>query len=147
MIAPVRRPGRHNVVNTSRTARSAEATRHSASGRITSFTLVSLRPKLPPGWNFTKSRGLNSRMRAITSASASPNASMAVVEVLGASPNEQASRIGPRSSTTLALRANVLPVLPVMATIGTPNSITEGSIRSTSSVSPLNESTSRQSSR
>ena len=83
-------------------------------------------------------------MRLATSASASPTASMAVVLVLGARPSEQASLSGPRSIVTVAARPSVLVRLPVTATIGTPNSFSEGSSRTTSSVSPLCDSTSTQ---
>ena len=48
------------------------------------------------------------RMRLVTSARASPTASMAVVLVLGARPSEQASCSGPRSIVTVAARASVL---------------------------------------
>ena len=60
-------------------------------------------------------------MRLVTSASASPIASIAVVLVLGASPSEQASLSGPRSIVTFAARPSVLVRLPVMAMIGMPN--------------------------
>ena len=57
-------------------------------------------------------------MRLTTSARASPTASIAAVLLLGAEPSGQASSTGPRSITTAAERANVLPAEPVTAMIG-----------------------------
>ena len=66
---------------------------------------------------------------------------MAVVLVLGAKPNEQASRSGPSSNVTAAARPSELVCRAVMAMIGTRRRARLGSNRSTSSVSPLCEST------
>ena len=70
-------------------------------------------------------------------------ANMAVVLVLGARPSEQASLSGPRSIVTVAARPSVLVRRPVTATIGTPKAASEGSSRTTSSVSPLCDRISR----
>ena len=66
-------------------------------------------------------------MRLVTNANASPRASIAVVLVLGARPNEQASLSGPSFNTIEAARASVLSCLPVMAIVVTPNSASDGS--------------------
>ncbi len=76
-------------------------------------------------------------MRLVTRASASPTPNMAVVLVLGASPSEQASLSGPSSITTEAADASVLVRRAVIAMIDAPSSLSDGSSRVTSSVSPL----------
>ena len=67
-------------------------------------TLISFRPNCPAGWNIAKSSAVNFRSFITVSASASPSASIAVVEALGASPSGQASSIFPIASTTSARR-------------------------------------------
>ena len=114
MMAPLRRPGFVHFTITSRTDSESLAERHSASGRMMSSTLLSLRPSAPPGWKRAKSSAWKFRILLITSASASPTASMAVVLVLGARPSEQTSSKSPSSMTTLAARPTVLLVRAVI---------------------------------
>ncbi len=55
IVAPVRRAGLLAWTSTSRTVPEASAIRQSESRRITSSTLASFLPRLPPGWNLAKS--------------------------------------------------------------------------------------------
>jgi hypothetical protein len=54
--------------------------------RISSPTFIRRRPRSPPGWKRAKSSGPKRRPSCTTSASASPSASIAVVDALGARP-------------------------------------------------------------
>ena len=58
---------------------------------ISCSTRSSWLPSLPPGWNTAKSRAEKPRRSSSATASASPSASMQVVEVVGARPIGQAS--------------------------------------------------------
>ena len=88
-------------------------------------TLLSFCPRLPAGWKRAKSSRPKFRSRLVTSARASPTASIAVVLLLGARPSGQASSTGPSSRTTRAARPSVLSARPVIAMIGTPKSASE----------------------
>ena len=78
-------------------------------------TLSSLRPSLPPGCSTWKSSPEKPLRSSMATASASPSASITVVEVVGASPMGQASGASGSSSTTSAACARVLCRLAVMA--------------------------------
>src|SRR3989442_1145298 len=80
-------------------------------------------------------------------ARASPMASAAVVDDVGARFIGHASSATLTSSTTSHWRASVEPGLPVRSTIGTPSRLSGGRIASTSSVSPEFESASTTSPR
>ncbi len=137
IVAPVRRPGTRARTSTSRTVWPSGATRHCSSGRMCCSTLLSFCPRLPAGWKRAKSSRPKFRMRLVTSARASPTASIAVVLLLGARPSGQASSTGPSSRTTRAARPSVLSARPVMAMIGKPNSASGANSRRISAVSPL----------
>ena len=113
--------------------------------RISSPTLISLRPRSPPGWKRAKSSGPKSRPSCTTSASASPSASMAVVDALGARPCGPGSAICPSSSTTSLWRPSVESFACVIATSAAPQALTCGSMTKSSSVSPDLENASSRS--
>ncbi len=69
-------------------------------------------------------------------ASASPAASAAVVEQVGARFIGHASSGTPTSRTTSHCRASAEPGLPVISTMGTPSRLSVGTMASTSSVCP-----------
>src|SRR5579864_1335346 len=64
-------------------------------------------PSFPPGCRFAKSSSLNPRLSLRVTASASPNASIVVVEAVGASPSEQASCATEQSKATSPAAAKV----------------------------------------
>src|SRR5439155_230676 len=68
--------------------------------------------------NSAKSSAVNLRIFMIDNASASPSASIAVVDALGASPSGQASSIAPIFSTMSAARPRPLLRLAVTAMTG-----------------------------
>src|SRR5215467_7122042 len=84
------------------------ATRGSASPVcISDFTRANRFPNFPPGCKLAKSSSLNPRRSLNATASASPKASMVVVEAVGASPKEQASCAMEQSKATSAAAARV----------------------------------------
>src|SRR5260370_878075 len=83
-------------------------TRGSASPEcISDSTRANLFPSFPPGCKLAKSSSLNPRFSLSVTASASPNASIVVVEAVGARPSEQASLAIEQSSATSAACAKV----------------------------------------
>src|SRR5580704_10171233 len=64
-------------------------------------------PSFPPGCRLAKSSSLNPRRSLNVTASASPKASIVVVEAVGASPKEQASCATEQSRATSAAAAKV----------------------------------------
>src|SRR5215467_7985641 len=81
---------------------------------ISDSTRANCFPKLPPGCRLAKSSSLNPRFSERATASASPRASMVVVDAVGARPRLQASLATEQSSATSAAAANVdnLELLP-----------------------------------
>src|SRR5580704_987412 len=130
---------------------------------IRDSTRASFFPSFPPGCRFAKSSSLKPRFSDRATASASPNASMVVVDAVGASPREQASLATEQSSATSAASASVespdrvrraLPpgspaqiASPVMLISGTCSRLIVASSRRISSVSPLADSASTTSPR
>ena len=125
---------------------------------ISASTRASFFPSLPPGCRFAKSSSLNPRFSESATASASPSASIVVVEAVGARPNEQASFATEQSSAISAASAKVESLLllvlasaqiqsPVMLISGTCNRLMVASSRRISSVSPLADSASTTSPR
>src|SRR5271157_5576319 len=74
---------------------------------ISDSTRASRLPSFPPGCRLAKSSSLNPRFSESATASASPRASMVVVEAVGASPSEQASLEIEQSKATSAAEARV----------------------------------------
>src|SRR3974390_3194366 len=70
-------------------------------------TRLSRLPSLPPGCRLAKSSSLNPLFSESATASASPNASMDVVDAVGATPKEQASLATEQSKATSAACASV----------------------------------------
>src|SRR5664279_3308976 len=70
-------------------------------------TRIKRLPSLPPGCRLAKSSSLKPRRSDNATASASPRASIVVVEAVGASPSEQASLATEQSSAMSAACANV----------------------------------------
>ncbi len=104
---------------------------------ITSPTATFSRsPRLPPGWLRRKSSARNFLRLSRTTARASPMASVAVVEVVGARPSGQASLGMATSSVTTACRDRVESATPHRAMIDTPRSLRLPSRRFSSAVSP-----------
>ena len=97
----------------------------------------SCRPRLPPGWNTANCLEVKLCFPMSAMASASPKARAAVVLEVGASPRGQASLFTPTFRTTSAFFARVESVLPTMAMSFAPIRRREGSMFSTSPVSPL----------
>src|ERR1700686_819628 len=95
--------------------------------RITSRTRQRRCPRVPPGSSSANCSRENPRWCKSVMASASPMASSAMVLVVGASPNGQASGLGPISSTTSAARASELCASEVSAMTGTPIRLSAGS--------------------
>src|SRR5580692_9442766 len=88
--------------------RVAGVTQGSASPEcINDSTRASRFPNFPPGCKLAKSSSLNPRRSLKVTASASPNASIAVVEAVGASPSAQASCAIEQSNATSAAAAKV----------------------------------------
>ena len=113
---------------------------------ISASTRASRLPSLPPGCRLAKSSSLKPRFSASATASASPKASMVVVEAVGASPRVQASLAMEQSSATSAAETRVEILVPaptsshVMLISGTCNRLIVAKSRRISSVSPLAES-------
>ena len=105
--------------------------------RMTSLTWVRRRrPSAPPGWERAKSSGPNPLASKQATARASPIASVAVVEDVGAKFRGQASRETCTLRLTVASFASVLSSEPVMEITGAPSRMTVGMIVSSSEVVP-----------
>src|SRR5271170_4047986 len=74
---------------------------------IKDSTRASRLPSFPPGCRLAKSSSLNPRFSLSVTASASPKASIVVVEAVGANPSEHASSAIEQSKATSAAEAKV----------------------------------------
>src|SRR5215472_13176624 len=121
---------------------------------ISASTRASFFPSFPPGCRFAKSSSLKPRRSESATASASPRASIVVVDAVGASPNEHASFATEQSSAMSAASAKVESFWlarppessaqiksPVMLINGTCSRLMVASSRRISSVSPLADKT------
>src|SRR5579863_8289910 len=101
-----------------------------------SRTLASCLPSLPPGWSSAKSSARNPLRRLTATARASPRASMAVVEAVGARLRTQASRSTLQSRTTSLAWARVEARLQQKLISASPLRLRVARRRRISSVSP-----------
>ena len=85
-----------------------------------SATLASRAPRRPPGCRPAKSSGVKARLSISATASASPRASVIVVEVVGARPTEQASGAGGSRRAMSAARSSVESAFPATPISGMP---------------------------
>ena len=88
---------------------------------IRSPTVASRAPSRPPGCSPRKSSGENARCSISATASASPSASVIVVEVVGASPTGQASATSGSTIATSLCRISVESARPATPISGIAN--------------------------
>ena len=106
---------------------------------ISASTRRSFLPRRPPGCSAAKSSSLNPRRSSKAIASASPIASAAAVEAVGARFSEHASSFTAMSSTMSLADASVERGCAVSVMRGMPRRFTASSSSISSSVSPLEE--------
>ena len=132
-------PRRARVISasTSRIGLSSRTAGRSSPRRMAPSTRRARRNRPPPGCRSAKSSGLKPFSTSTVIARASPSASAAVVLAVGTRFIGQASSETEQSSTTVAARASVDDVLPVIAMSVAPRRFSVSSRRVSSSVSPL----------